>query len=341
MQQDDAIRRLEKNDKEMALFDTSILTRPQPITALPAPDRNKAAKKARKEAARAKARRGGLDERLLGPRPKNRTQHRTLFLSDIHLGTPGCKAELLLDFLRHNDAETIYLVGDIVDGWRIKRSWYWNAAHNAVVQELFRKARKGATVIYVPGNHDEALRDYTGFNFGGIDVVNETVHETADGRRFLVLHGDQFDSVVKYAKWLAHLGDRAYGIALALNNWLHEIRRLFDLPYWSLSSYLKNRVKNAVEYISSYEQAVARAARERGVDGVICGHIHHAEIRDFDDVLYCNDGDWVESCTALSEDENGALSLLTWQNFSWEIGLGGGEREPIEDEGATLVPTAA
>jgi len=341
LQQDDAIRRLEKNDKEMALFDTSILTRPQPITALPAPDRNKAAKKARKEAARAKARRGGLDERLLGPRPKNRTQHRTLFLSDIHLGTPGCKAELLLDFLRHNDAETIYLVGDIVDGWRIKRSWYWNAAHNAVVQELFRKARKGATVIYVPGNHDEALRDYTGFNFGGIDVVNETVHETADGRRFLVLHGDQFDSVVKYAKWLPHLGDRAYGIALALNNWLHEIRRLFDLPYWSLSSYLKNRVKNAVEYISSYEQAVARAARERGVDGVICGHIHHAEIRDFDDVLYCNDGDWVESCTALSEDENGVLSLLTWQNFSWEIGLGGGEREPIEDEGATLVPTAA
>ncbi|HEX7775629.1 MAG TPA: UDP-2,3-diacylglucosamine diphosphatase, partial [Parvibaculum sp.] len=146
-----------------------------------------------------RARRGGLDERLTGPRPKNRKQHRALFLSDVHLGTPGCKADLLLDFLRHNDAETIYLVGDIIDGWRLKRSWYWSAAHNAVVQEFLRKARKGANVIYVPGNHDEALRDYTGLNFGGVDVIDETIHETADGRRFLVIHGDQFDGVVKYA----------------------------------------------------------------------------------------------------------------------------------------------
>ena len=325
----------------MTLFDTTLLDKSRKAEEMPAPAERKTAKQARKEAARAKARRGGLDERLLGPRPKHRKQHRALFLSDIHLGTPGCKAELLLDFLRHNDAETIYLVGDIVDGWRIKRSWYWNAAHNAVVQEILRKSRKGATVIYVPGNHDEALRDYTGLNFGGIDVIGEAIHETADGRRFLVIHGDQFDSVVKYAKWLAHLGDRAYAVALALNNWLHEIRRFFGMSYWSLSSYLKNRVKNAVAYISNYEHAVARSARARGVDGVICGHIHHAEIRDFDGVLYCNDGDWVESCTALSEDENGELSLITCQTFSWDTDLAHIEREAADEDEATLVPTAA
>lgn len=244
--------------------------------------------------------------------------HRTLFLSDIHLGTPGCKADLLVDFLRHNHADTIYLVGDIIDGWRLKRSWYWRAEHNAVIQEILRRSRKGAKVIYVPGNHDEALRDYTGFIFGGIEILDEAIHKTADGRRLLVLHGDQFDSVVTYARWLAHLGDRAYTIALALNNWLHIIRRAFGRPYWSLSAYLKHRVKNAVEYISDFEQAVARAARERGVDGVVCGHIHHPEIRDIDGILYCNDGDWVESCTALAEDKSGKLRILTWQRFSWE-----------------------
>ncbi|MCF8470066.1 MAG: UDP-2,3-diacylglucosamine diphosphatase [Parvibaculum sp.] len=322
----------------MTLFETTLFEKSREADEASV----KPAKKARKDAARARARRGGLDERLLGPRPKNRNQHKTLFLSDIHLGTPGCKAELLLDFLRYNDAETIYLVGDIIDGWRIKRSWYWNAAHNAVVQEILRKSRKGTSIIYVPGNHDEALRDYTGLNFGGVDVVGETIHETVDGRRFLVIHGDQFDSVVRYAKWLAHLGDRAYAIALALNNWLHEVRRFFGLSYWSLSAYLKSRVKNAVEYISSYEIAVARAARERGVDGVICGHIHHAEIRDFDGVLYCNDGDWVESCTALSKDETGALSLITWQTFSWDTELANGETGSAEDEeDARIMPTAA
>lgn len=267
---------------------------------------------------RLRSRRSSLDERLTGPRPKHRKQHRTLFISDTHLGTPGCKAELLLDFLRNNDAETIYLVGDIIDGWRLKRSWYWSAGHNAVVQEILRKSRKGADIIYVPGNHDEALRDYTGLNFGGIDVVDETIHQTADGRRFLVIHGDQFDGVVKYAKWLAHLGDRAYQLALWLNNWLDEIRRAFGLSYWSLSSWLKHKVKNAVEFISSYEEALAREARERKVDGVICGHIHHAEMRDIDGVLYCNDGDWVESCTALAEDKAGHFSIITWRHFSWE-----------------------
>jgi len=289
----------------------------------------------KKEPPRSRSRRNGLDERLTGPRPKDPTRHRTLFISDIHLGTPGCKADLLLDFLRHNEAETIYLVGDIIDGWRLKRSWYWAAGHNAVVQEILRKSRKGANVIYVPGNHDEALRDYTGLTFAGVDVINEAIHETADGRQFLVIHGDQFDSVVKYAKWLAHAGDQAYAVALALNNWLHDVRHFFGMPYWSLSSYLKNKVKNAVEYISSYEVAVARSARERGVNGVICGHIHHAEIREMDGVLYCNDGDWVESCTALAEDETGALSLITWHQFSWEreasekSNAGGGRKQRV------------
>ncbi len=269
-------------------------------------------------AARSRKRTTPFDRIRQTPRPRHSKKHRTLFLSDIHLGTPGCKADLLLDFLRHNDAETIFLVGDIIDGWRIKRSWFWHESHNAVVQEILHKVRHGTRVVYVPGNHDEALRDYTGLDFAGIDVCDEIIHRTADGREMLVLHGDQFDSVVRYAAWLAHLGDRAYGIALALNNWLHLARRAVGLPYWSLSSYLKQKVKNAVEYISSFETAVAREARERGVDGVVCGHIHHAEMRCIDGILYCNDGDWVESCTALSEDFTGTLSIIQWQRFSWE-----------------------
>ncbi len=259
-----------------------------------------------------------FDRTIQTPRPTDPKMHRTLFLSDIHLGTPGCKADLLLDFLRNNEAETIYLVGDIIDGWRIKRSWFWHESHNAVVQEILHKVRHGTRVIYVPGNHDEALRDYTGLDFAGVDVRDEVIHRTADGRDMLVLHGDQFDSVVRYATWLAHLGDRAYGIALALNNCLHTVRRAMGLSYWSLSSFLKQKVKNAVEYISSFETAVARAARERGVDGVICGHIHHAEMRDIDGILYCNDGDWVESCTAISEDKTGQLTILSWHHFSWD-----------------------
>lgn len=267
---------------------------------------------------RTRKRRTPFQRIMSTPRPRAPKQHRTLFISDVHLGTPGCKSDLLLDFLRHNEAETIYLVGDIIDGWRIKRSWFWHESHNAVVQEVLHKVRHGTQVIYVPGNHDEALRDYTGLDFAGVDVCDEAIHLTADGREMLVLHGDQFDSVVRYAAWLAHLGDRAYSVALALNNWLHAARRAFNMPYWSLSSYLKKKVKNAVEYISSFETAVAREARERGVDGVICGHIHHAEMREIDGLLYCNDGDWVESCTALAEDQAGELSIIHWHRFSWE-----------------------
>jgi len=267
---------------------------------------------------KSKRKRSPFEKIVAMPRPTDPKKHRTLFISDVHLGTPGCKADLLLDFLRNNEAETLYLVGDIIDGWRIKRSWFWHESHNAVVQEVLHKVRHGTRVIYVPGNHDEALRDYTGLDIAGVDVCDEIIHTTADGKEMLVIHGDQFDSVVRYAAWLAHLGDRAYSIALALNNWLHIARRFFGMPYWSLSSYLKQKVKNAVEYVSSFETAVAREARQRGVDGVICGHIHHAEMRNIDGMLYCNDGDWVESCTALTEDASGTLSILQWHRFSWE-----------------------
>ena len=239
-------------------------------------------------------------------------RYRTIWISDIHLGTRGCKAEFLLSFLRATESEHLFLVGDIVDGWRLRRSWYWPQAHNDVVQKLLRKARKGTRVIYVPGNHDEALRDYVDNHFGGVEVVRDWVHTMADGRRFLVLHGDEFDGVVRYARWLAFLGDHAYTFALSLNHWFNAVRRRLGYPYWSLSAYLKDKVKNAVEFISRFENAVADEARRRGVDGVVCGHIHKAEIRDIEGITYCNDGDWVESCTALVETLEGKLEIVHW-----------------------------
>jgi UDP-2,3-diacylglucosamine pyrophosphatase LpxH len=239
-------------------------------------------------------------------------RYRTIWISDIHLGTRGCKAKFLLDFLRKTESETLYLVGDIVDGWRLRRYWYWPQPHNDVVQKLLRKARKGTRVVYVPGNHDEILRRFLEINIGQIEVVSEAMHTTADGRRLLVLHGDEFDAVVRYARWLAFLGDWAYHLALAANHGVNVLRRRLGLSYWSLSAYLKQRVKNAVEYISRFEAAVAGAAAQRGADGVVCGHIHHAEIRDIAGVTYCNDGDWVESCTALVEHPDGRLEILRW-----------------------------
>jgi len=239
-------------------------------------------------------------------------QYRTIWISDVHLGTRGCKADFLVDFLRYNDASTIYLVGDIIDGWRLKKSWYWPQAHNDVVQKVLRKVRKGTRVVYVPGNHDEWLRDYTMLQFGGVEVADEAVHVTADGRQLLVLHGDAFDAVVKHARWLAMLGDGAYDVTLLLNRYLNKVRRRLGYQYWSLSAYLKRRVKNAMQYIGSFADAVADEARGRGLDGVVCGHIHHAEIRDIGGVLYCNDGDWVESCSALVEHFDGRLELINW-----------------------------
>lgn len=237
---------------------------------------------------------------------------RTMFLSDVHLGSTGCQADKLLEFLKYHEAETIYLIGDIVDGWRLRKSWYWPQLHNDVVQKLLRKARKGTRIIYVPGNHDEFLRDYVGQQFGGIEIVDRHIHETADGSRFLVIHGDQYDIVVRHAKWLALLGDWAYEFALWSNTWINRIRRKMGFPYWSLSNWAKFKVKNAVNFIGSYEDALAQAAAEDELDGVICGHIHHAVIGEKAGIRYINTGDWVESCTAVVEDQSGKFELISW-----------------------------
>jgi UDP-2,3-diacylglucosamine pyrophosphatase LpxH len=243
------------------------------------------------------------------------SRYRSIFLSDIHLGTRGCRAGILLDFLRHNESDYLYLVGDIVDGWRLRKGWYWPQEHNDVVQKILRRARKGTKVYYIPGNHDEAAREYIGFAFGGVQVMRDAVHTTADGRRFLVTHGDEFDTVVKYAKWLALIGDHAYVLLLSLNTVFNEIRRKLGFTYWSLSAYLKHKAKTAVEFIGKYETAVAEEARRRRVDGIICGHIHSAVVRDMEGVLYCNDGDWVESCTALVETDTGELQIVNWADI--------------------------
>ncbi len=245
-----------------------------------------------------------------GFRPKRR--YRTVWISDVHLGTRGCNAEMLVDFLRAVECETLYLVGDIVDGWRLRRGWYWPDAHNEVVRRVLKMAHRGTRVVFIAGNHDEMLRDYAGMSFGGVELALEAVHETADGRKLLVTHGDSFDGVVLYAKWLAFLGDKAYSVLLRSNIWVNAIRRRLKLPYWSLSSYMKKRVKNAVQYIGNYEEAVAHEALQRGLDGIVCGHIHSAEIRQIDGITYYNDGDWVESCTALAEDFQGAIAIVDW-----------------------------
>jgi UDP-2,3-diacylglucosamine pyrophosphatase LpxH len=238
--------------------------------------------------------------------------YRTIWISDTHLGTSGCKAELLLDFLKSTECETLFLVGDIIDGWQLRKGWYWPPRHNDVVRCVLKKAKHGTRVVYVPGNHDEAFRDYVGLNLGGIELLHEALHETADGRTILVLHGDEFDSVVLYARWLAFLGDHAYTLLLKFNGLFNAVRKWFGLPYSSLSARIKKRVKNAVEFISSFEQAVAHAAVERGAQGVVCGHIHTAEIRTIGEVTYYNDGDWVESCTALVEHADGRMEIIDW-----------------------------
>jgi UDP-2,3-diacylglucosamine pyrophosphatase LpxH len=244
-----------------------------------------------------------------------RLRVRTVWISDLHLGTPGCQATVLLEFLREVECETLFLVGDIIDGWQLKRQWYWPQAHNDVVQKLLRKARKGTKVIFVPGNHDEFARKYVQHNFGGVDVAAEWIHETADGRKLWVVHGDLFDGVIQCAKWLAYVGDWAYELTLRFNSHLNSLRARMGLPYWSLSRYLKLKVKRAVSYVSDFEVAVAREARRRGLQGVVCGHIHHAEMRDIDGVLYANDGDWVESLTALVEHGDGRLEIIDWVRF--------------------------
>ncbi|WP_334133543.1 UDP-2,3-diacylglucosamine diphosphatase [Tepidimonas sp.] len=237
---------------------------------------------------------------------------RSVFISDIHLGTPGCQAKALLGFLKAHPCERLYLVGDIIDGWQLRRRWYWPQSHNDVVQKILRAARKGCRVIFVPGNHDEFARHFVGHHFGGVEVVEEAIHVTADGRRLWVTHGDLYDGVVQYARWLAYLGDSLYELALRLNRHLNSWRAMLGLPYWSLSQYLKHRVKSAVSFITRFEEALAHEARRRGMDGVVCGHIHRPQMRDIDGILYCNDGDWVESLSALVEHADGRLEIVHW-----------------------------
>ena len=241
-------------------------------------------------------------------------RHRTIWLSDIHLGTPGCKAEFLVEFLKRNDCDTLYLVGDIIDGWKLRGAWYWPQEHTNVIRKILTKAKRGTRVFYVTGNHDEFLRKFVGYRLeiGNIQLVNEAVHETADGRRLLVIHGDLFDVITRYHRWIALAGDAAYETMMAANYWFNRTRRYLGMRYWSLSAFAKQRVKTAVNVISSFEEAVAHECHRRGLDGVVCGHIHHAEMRRLHGVTYHNCGDWVESCTALIEDANGKIRVLRW-----------------------------
>ncbi len=245
-------------------------------------------------------------------RPLRPLRFRSIFISDVHLGFKGCQAQMLLDFLRSTRCEHLFLVGDIIDVWNMRHGLYWPQAHNDVIRTVLGKAKHGTRVVYVPGNHDEVFREYAGTVFGNLSIELQHVHTTADGRRLLILHGDEFDSVVQCSPWLAHLGARAYAALLRLNRYVNAVRRRMGKKYWSLAAVLKHKVKNAVSYIASFEHAVAAAARRRKVDGLVCGHIHRAEMRMIDGVLYCNDGDWVESCTALVEHPDGRLELLDW-----------------------------
>jgi UDP-2,3-diacylglucosamine pyrophosphatase LpxH len=246
------------------------------------------------------------------PSESGRRKFRTIWISDVHLGTKGCNAEMLIDFLDSTDSETMYLVGDIIDGWRLKKKFYWPSSHNDIVWRILKRARRGTRIVYIPGNHDEMFRQFTGLNFGGVEIRRAAFHDTADGRRLMVLHGDEFDAVMLAHRWLAFVGDAAYTTLMGLNRWVNALRTRLGLPYWSLSKMAKHKVKNAVEFISRYEEIVARAAAQRGVDGVVCGHIHTAEFRKFGDVEYWNDGDWVEGCNALVEHADGRMEILHW-----------------------------
>jgi UDP-2,3-diacylglucosamine pyrophosphatase LpxH len=256
---------------------------------------------------------------------------RTIWLSDIHLGTRGCRADALLEFLSTHECEFLYLVGDIIDFWRLKRSPYWPQTHSDVIRRVLSMARKGTMVTFVPGNHDEYVRRFCDLQLGNILVVREAVHRTADGRLLLVLHGDEFDAVTRCHRWLAVLGDVSYDLLMVLNRWFNHARRVFGFGYWSLAGYVKWKVKRAVMYVSDFESAVAHEANRRGMDGVICGHIHKAELRPIGALLYGNSGDWVESCTALTERADGSLALLTFAGQEQPV-----LAEPRRDLAATV-----
>ncbi len=245
-------------------------------------------------------------------RQPGKTHYRTIFLSDVHLGTRGCQAERLIDFLKGHTCERLYLVGDIIDGWRMRSGVYWPQQHSNVVRRFLTLAKRGTKIVYVSGNHDEFLRKYSDLTIGNLELVDQAVHVSAAGERLLVVHGDEYDVVTRYHRWVAFLGDQGYTVLLQLNRHFNALRSRLGYGYWSLAAWIKHRVKRAVSFISEYEEALVHQCRKQGYDGVICGHIHHAEIRELDGIGYMNCGDWVESCTALVEDSAGNFRILDW-----------------------------
>ena len=241
---------------------------------------------------------------------------RTIWISDVHLGTPGAQVADLLHFLKHTESDTLYLVGDIIDGWQLKKRFFWPQKHNDVIQKILRKGRNGTKVIYIPGNHDEAAREYCNYNFGEIKIHMDYIHHTVKGEELWVVHGDLFDNVIKHARWLAYIGDFAYTNLLRANRFINAFRQLFNMPYWSFSQYLKHKVKSAVSFVSAFETAMATEARRRGCVGVVCGHIHKPEISEIDGIKYYNDGDWVESITALVEHHDGRIEIINWSSMT-------------------------
>jgi UDP-2,3-diacylglucosamine pyrophosphatase LpxH len=262
--------------------------------------------------------------------------YRSVWISDTHLGTRGCKAEELRDFLDNIQCDTLYLVGDIIDLWKFKSGLYWPALHNDIVQRILQKAKKGTHVIYIPGNHDELFRKYAGMHFNGVDIQLEAIHRTKDGKRFLVLHGDGFDSIVCNNKSLAYIGGEVYEILLIINRWFNAVRKLFGYEqHWSLSAFLKQKVKNIIQVMDNYKHILSLEAQKKHVDGIICGHIHHADLSEMEfGKIYCNTGDWVESCTALVEDQAGKLSIIYWLEQSQQL-------LDAQLENATPLPQAA
>ena len=246
--------------------------------------------------------------------------YRTIWISDLHIGSTQCQADVLLDFLKHNESEKLYLVGDIIDFWALSKKVYWPRDHNTMIQKILRKARHGTQVIYVPGHHDENIRDYDNYIFGDIIVKNQDVHTTVLGRRFLIVHGDEYDTIARYHKWMAKLGSKGYDLLLDFNRWIRGARRLFGIQsHFSLAAFIKFKVKNAVQFISDYEESIVNTLKDGQLDGVICGHIHHAEIKTIDGFLYVNTGDFVETCSAIVEHHDGRLELVKWQKLAAEI----------------------
>lgn len=241
--------------------------------------------------------------------------YRSIFISDVHLGTKDSQANKLNNFLKNNSCNTLYLVGDIIDAWKIKQNkWRWKQSHTNVIRRILGHSKRDTRIVYVAGNHDEFLRPFMQYNigFGMIDVVNQCEHIGADGRHYLVTHGDLFDGITRLAPWLSLLGDKAYDFILAVNTKFNWLRHRLGFGYWSLSLFLKHKIKKAVDFIFHFERNLVDYCRKRGFDGVICGHIHHAEIKIIDGIVYMNDGDWVESCTALVEHHDGRWEIVTW-----------------------------